>query len=61
MFSHFNCVYLIRRLEALSPVLTLSNVVPDRQLVPNRIYLKWYMSYFYCFVPIIYIQRPSSL
>ena len=50
MFSLFNCVYIIRRLEALSPVLTLSNV-PDRQLVPNRIYLKWYMTYFSCFVP----------
>ena len=52
MFSHFNCVYIIRRSEALSPeenqarknpssrVLTISNV-RDRQLLPNRIYLKW--------------------
>ena len=37
-----------------SRVLTMSNV-RDRQLVPNRIYLKWYTTYFHCFVPIIYI------
>ena len=46
-----------------SRVLMFSNV-RDRQLVPSRIYLKWYTTYFYYFVPIKYrgpLRTDSSL